>query len=171
MMQHELRAPTCYAEWLRWFEVLQTRNISRDELRFLENGSCTDSDMTIEYFEEQLIKTENIMLKRYIKNFAKTLEMYFAYGEYDCLYEPFRLLARQFAGCLFFEHLSFMSPEFRRSLSDSVMANAKDHWKKAVKQIYMACIEGNGNILEDQLYMINKIRLFGDCERKGYEQL
>ncbi|MBQ8133704.1 MAG: hypothetical protein IJ192_04785 [Clostridia bacterium] len=164
MNSHDLNVPNCYAEWLDWFDLLQKKSISMNELQLLKNGSCSDSHTTIEYFEKQLIKTENIMLKRYLGEFGKTLEIYLSYGEYDRLYEPFQLLAKQFTVCLFFVDLQFMSLEFKRELSRSVISNAKDHWKKAVKNIYTACIESNSTVLEDQLYMINKIRLFGDCE-------
>lgn len=164
MNLHDLNVPNCYAEWLDWFDLLQKKSISMDELQLLKNGRCNDSHTTIEYFEKQLIKTENIMLKRYLGEFGKTLEIYLSYGEYERLYEPFQLLAKQFTVCLFFVDLQFMSCEFRRELSRSVIANAKDHWKKAVKNIYIACIESNSTVLEDQLYMINKIRLFEDCE-------
>ncbi len=169
MSSEELKIPTCYAEWLEWFDLLQTKKVDLEKLQQLRKGCCTDSGATIEYFENQLIKTENILLKNFLREFGKTLEMYLSYCEYDRIYEPFRLLAKQFSACLFFEELRFMSIEFRMSLRDSVIANARDHWKKAIKSIYTSCMESGSVILEDQLYMIKKIRLFGDSEKKSYE--
>lgn len=165
MITFPLIAPSCYSDWLQWFEYLQTNDFDSNALSILKSGTCKDADVTIEYLEKQLIRTENLMLKRYIRQFAKAIDLCMAYGEFDRIYEPFRILALQFSKCLFFADLSFMSIEFRRSLSLSVIANAKDHWNKAVKQIYHACLDSNSSILDDQLYMIKKIRLFGDCEK------
>ncbi len=157
-------APSCYSEWLVWFDYLQHNNIDSSALKLLKAGSCKDASAAVGYLEEQLVRTENVMLKRYIRQFAGNLEMYLAYGEYDQIYEPFRVLGKQFEKCLFFKELEFMSQEFRQSLENSVVANAMDCWNKAVRQIYDACMESNSYVLEDQLYMIKKIRLFGDRE-------
>lgn len=166
MIVQHLNTPSCYADWLEWFKLLQRKSISREEWKLLKNGRCKDIHSTIEYFEHQLIQTENIMIKRYLKEFAKSMNIYLSYGEYERLYQPFRILAKQFAICLFFSDLSFLSLEFRKELRDSVIANATDHWNKAVKNLYTAYIESNSDVLEDQLYMIKKIRLFQNRENR-----
>ncbi len=171
MKTAENRPPSCYAEWLECFEYLCGHNADDEYIGLLKKGTCSDAGVSVEYLEKQLIRTLNIMLTKYITDFNKTLVLYTDFGEYDRLYEPFRTLARQAEKCLFFTELDFMSEEFRRSLRDSVIANTRDHWKRSADSIRNASLEGNSSVLEDQLYMIRRIKLFGEYEVRRYEQL
>lgn len=165
MMEQISEPPVCYSDWLKCFERLRTGSASREEMLLLKEGECNDAGATIVYYEDQLVKTENEMMIKFFHRFSDRLSMLMAYGEYEQLFEPFRTLARQLEGCLFFEKLDFMSDEFRQELKNSVIANALDNWRRSVRQIEKACMDGNSTILEDQLYMIRKIRLFSDREK------
>lgn len=165
MEQKNIKIPTCYAEWLDCFRILENRMTDTNDMALLRQGSCRDADISIEYLEKQLIRTENAMLKKYIAKFQSDLMQYLNYHDYDGLYRVFEVLAKRMEGCLFFAELDFMSTQFRRSLADSVRETALTFWNNAVGQLSRLCIEQPDILLEDQLFMIRRIRLFREGEK------
>ncbi len=155
-----IASPKTYADWLDCFEVLCKRNVTRTELQLLREGTCTASAGSVEYLEKQLVKTINAMIKRYIHAFNKELEMRGMYNDYDNLYQLFVTLANRLSGCLFFTELDFMSVAFRDELRVSVVGETKRFWKMMTDSIYSQCIDLNSTTLEDELYMIKRIKLF-----------
>lgn len=154
------QAPQTYNDWLDCFDVLQHKNVTKDELKLLGMGRCTASRESVEFLEKQLIKTLNVMIKRYIKAFNKDLQMHMLYNEYDDLYRLFSGLAARFNGCLFFTGLGFLGTEFRRELRDSVVCEIRRFWDSMIASLYAQCIEHNDRSLEDVLYMMKRITLF-----------
>ncbi len=154
------KPPSCYAEWLDCFERLRTKSVDSGYIRLLQQGSCRDADAAIAYLEQQLVLTENVMLKRFVREFRRALEMHIAYGEYDGLYRIFERTAKKLEMCLFFVELDFMSVRFREELRESVQESALQFWNSAVEALYRDCIENHQVQLEDQLWMIRRIKLF-----------
>ncbi len=154
-------SPKTYSDWLDCFEVLCRKNVSNKELQLLSMGECVASAETVEFLETQLIKTINIMIRRYIQSFNKELELHMMYNEYDNIYQLFIKLANQFNGCMFFLNLDFMSVKFRKELRSSIIQETKKFWQLMLNTMYSQCIEQNNSFLEDELYMIKRIKLFG----------
>ena len=153
-------APKTYADWLNCFDVLSHKTVSKGELQLLCMGECITSGESIEYLETQLIKTINIMIRRYIHSFNKELELHMMYNEYDNIYQLFINLSKRFNDCMFFVHLDFMSVDFRNELRDSVIRETNKFWQSMINTMYSHCIEQNSSHLEDELYMIKRIKLF-----------
>ena len=153
-------APKTYVDWLDCFEVLSHKNVSKSELQLLSMGECVASEESIEFLETQMIKTINIMIRRYIQSINKELELHMMYNEYDNIYQLFINLANKFNGCMFFLQLDFMSVKFRKELRSSIIHETKKFWQLMINTMYSQCIEQNNLFLEDELYMIKRIKLF-----------
>ncbi len=153
-------SPRSYGDWLDCFAVLRTKNVTKEELRLLSMGECAASADAVEYLETQLVKTVNVMMRRYIQSFNRELELHLMYNEYENVYRLFASLAGKFSGCLFFMPLQFMSLSFREELRDSVVQETKRFWQLMLDAMYRQCIEQNNTFLEDELYMIKRIKLF-----------
>ena len=74
--------PQTYSDWLECFEILRTKNVTRDTIELLKNGKCIDSDQSIEFLETQLLITINAMIKRYIDAFRRDLNCYMIISPY-----------------------------------------------------------------------------------------
>lgn len=152
--------PRSYYEWLKCFDALSSRTVGADEFSLLMQGECVDADRSIEYLEEQLVRTINAMIQRYIHMFNREIDMYASQGDYDGLYLSFCKLAGKFRHCLFFRSLEFMSTDFREELSRSVESELSAFWQRVIRSLYLQCMEQNDFQMEDQIYMIRRIRLF-----------
>lgn len=86
------------------------------------------------------------------------------YNEYDNFHRPFVTLANKLNGCMFFLSLDFMSREFRCELRDSVKSEVGKFWKETYNALYAQCVEQNDVYLEDELFLIKRIKLFRECE-------
>ena len=153
-------SPLQYDQWLRCFGIMQKRNISNDEYLLICGGKCRKDDISIEYIENELVRTMNIMLKRLISEFRRELDMYIAFGETENIHIPYARFAQKIKKCLFFYELDFMSIEFRNELMASLMESAMRFWKKAYSVLYEQCIERTNPLLEDELYIIRGLKLF-----------
>ncbi|MBE6856253.1 MAG: hypothetical protein IJO99_07530 [Ruminococcus sp.] len=156
--------PQTYSDWLECFEILRTKNVTRDTIELLKNGKCIDSDQSIEFLETQLLITINAMIKRYIDAFRRDLNCYMMYNEYDGFNRLFYVLAKKLEGCMFFVNLDFMSTQFRRELYDQIKLNTEKFWKDTYDSLYAQCVEYNNIFLEDELFLIKRIKLFRECE-------
>ena len=82
------------------------------------------------------------------------------YNEYENIYQLFVNLANKFNGCMFFWPLDFMSVKFRKELRSSIIKETKKFWQLMIDTMYSQCIEQNNSFLENELYMIRRIKLF-----------
>ena len=151
--------PASYADWLRCFEILQNRIPDEEELGLLQKGSCADFDSAGVFFQEQLVRTVNLMVNRYVAAFNRELEQCGVFNDYDNFAKPFAVLAKRLQGGLFFAELSFLPEDFRCELAASLAREGERLWKTAVQAAYRQCCDGNP-FLEDQLLLIRRIRPF-----------
>ncbi len=155
------RAPENYAEWLACFEILQKRPVDAQEAVFLQQGTCRDIEDTVSYFENQLIKTENVMIRNGIRRFQRELNTHQIFQDFDSVHQPFYSFAKQMKVCMFFVPLDFLSKRFREELASSVEQEITKVWSAMMHSIYLQCVDGNP-FLEDQLRLIRRIRIFSD---------
>ena len=160
--------PQRYAQWLECFNILRSRFIDAEEYAVLCSGSCEDSAVTLSYFEEQLIETVNVMLLRSIRAFERELGLYSACGEIENLHIPYVRFAGRARKCMFFTGLDFMSERFRKELTDSLRSETERFWKRACRSLYDACTEQHNELLEDELYLVRRMRLFQQ-DKENYE--
>ena len=158
--------PQRYAQWLRCFTILRTRSIDEEEFVNLCAGVCVDSAASISYLEEQLIQTLNIMLNRCISEFNREIRLYADFGEIENLHIPYARFAKRIRKCFFFTGLDFMSKAFRDELTSNLRQEAERFWKQACRSLYNACLEQHNEQLEDEWYLIRRIRLFPQDKEK-----
>ncbi|MFI3141605.1 MAG: hypothetical protein R3Y27_04765 [Clostridia bacterium] len=163
------QSPKTYIDLLNYFDVLKAKNVNKDVLKLLSRSKCHVPEPSVAILQDELIKTLNIMLNRCIKDFKKNLQMSLDYSEYENIYNVFIDLAIKIESCLFFSEFSFLGEKFINELSDSFEKQAKVFWCKTINLIYQQCIEDNNLILEDELYMIKRIHLFGVKTRVSCE--
>lgn len=154
------RAPESYADWLEWLRVLRSRELTPEERALLKCGCCTDVSGAMPYIEQQVIETVNCMLSRCIRLFRRDLDAAEMYGDWDGFYLAFRKLAGRMERCLFFLQMTFLPREFRQSLYDSVREETGKFWRARLTELRRQCMESSQPALEDQLYMISRLRLF-----------
>jgi hypothetical protein len=153
------KVPEYYSDWLKCFDVLQHRDIDKDMFDILCNGKCSDAAQSTVFFEEQLIKTINIMMKRYIAAFNKEMQLYGAYNEYESIHRAFQRLAGKLKHCMFFAKLNFLSEDFKEELQSSIMSEAGRFWNLALNTLYVQNLEQYSLALEDEIYQIKRIKL------------
>ncbi len=163
-MNTESKPPQRYLEWLECFEYMKKHRFGLEHAEVLKKGSCIDSEATVGYLEQQLIKTINCVINNDFRRFSRELTLCLSYGEYDGIYIPFIALSKDLSACMFFLELDFMSVDFRRELRDSVKREAMTAWSRAVRQVETMCAESGDVTLEDQLFLIRHVKLFRDCE-------
>ena len=156
--------PQVYAEWLDCFRILRQRELTDAEWTHLRCGRCSDAESVLSGVETQTVETVNAMTARAIRMFHQALEDAEMFQDMDAIYTAFRRLARQFEGCAFFAGLPFLPAAFRQELLGSLRQNAGAFWENCVQSMYRQCMDQNNVRLEDQLYMIRRIRLFQKCE-------
>lgn len=154
------KIPKTYGDWIDCFYILCHKKVSKRELEFLHKGECIAFDEMSEFFEKNLIQTINTMIKRSIKIFNKELELYLMYNEYDNIHHLFIELANSFKVTLFFRNFDFLSQNFRLELQNSIIEETTKFWNLVIKNMYKQCVENNNLCLEDELYMIKRIKLF-----------
>lgn len=156
-------APKNYADWLICFDILKSRIIDKDELEFLKNGTCGDIETTISYFETGLIKTINLMIQKYIVHFKREINLCAIFNDYESMQRPYIVFAQRISSCLFFTELDFLRNDFRNELLCSVTQEITRLWRSMVESLYFQCVDGD-SMLEDQLLMIKRIKLFPESE-------
>ena len=157
------QAPEYYADWTVWFRTMKCRNLNRSELELLRLGVCMDLAGSLEYLEKQTAETLEVMLNRCYRLFRKDLTDIEIYNDTGALYTAFQKLAGRFSQCSFFMQMTFLPQEFRTELLDALRKEACSFWEKRITDLRKLCMEEGNSELEDQLYLIRRIRLFREC--------
>ena len=155
------KAPATYKEWLDCFEVLKKfRNIEKEQLeRIMEGSFCSSPQMTA-IFQKQLIETVNAMLDMRIKHFVRSVNECIEFNEFEFLDLCFVKLKKETAQVLRLAELRFLDSGFRESLSSSIREQLGSFTDKVLGHLGEEASEHGNTALEDALYLIKRIDLF-----------
>ena len=79
----ELKAPSTYQEWLESLKWMESHYIHEEDIERIGEGNIPQRGLILENFQKRVVATVNTMLKRYIRNFNRTLNEALERNEFD----------------------------------------------------------------------------------------
>lgn len=161
------KIPSNYQEWIDCLKQMQKSGRLPFDMSMLERGRMACDGGTLGRFETHLTETVNIMLNREIGRFIRNLNEVLEFGEFDSL--PF--LVRRFQGqiqsCLFFQNIGFLPVSFREELGTETRRQVMRVWEGLIQRLLQIQEETKDPELEDALYGIRRVKLFGEEREHG----
>lgn len=162
-----LTIPTNYQEWIDCLKRMQKSSGLPFDMSMLERGRMSCDGAALGRFETHLTETVNIMLNREIGRFVRNLNEALEFGEFDSLPFLARRFQEQIHSCLFFQYIGFLPASFREELGMETRRQVMKVWKELMRRLLEIQEETGNPDLEDALYGIRRVKLFGEEREHG----
>lgn len=153
--------PATYEDWLNCFDLLRKNSFVDDEVAMtIAKGSFRNRGYIAAQFQQKLAETISEMLNNRITRFLKDLNMLISFNELSDIVPLFVKLRNEVNKCMFFTELSFLEPNIRYELEQSVKIQVENFWNDTIMFLQRQTMEFHNADLEDSLFLIRRINLF-----------
>lgn len=156
-----MKAPATYQEWLICFDMMKDGSASDNAVfESAKKGSFAGTEITSATLRRQLVETVNAVLDKSAKRFIKDLNDSITFNDFLQTELLFHRLKKAIHSTLFFAELSFLPPEFRSELEQSVKKQMSAFWNDIVNFLQEQSREFSNSELEDVIFLVKRIKLF-----------
>lgn len=153
--------PPC--NYSSWVELLETfREIIPDSgmISLIASGSCAEYNGIKGYLHPHIEEAVNMVIANCIKELKRNIVRLNEMQEIDGMNIAFIRFSKKIDASLFFMHIDFLDESFKQELYNEVEKEVYRFWNDLLASIRKNAVSNNNLKLEEELYLIKRIRLF-----------
>lgn len=154
--------PRDYNGWTECLDLLSSGIPESGTIGLLSQSSCPEYPGVKAFLHARIEKTVNAVIANCIRELRRSLRRFSDTNEIDGVHIAFVRFARDIDSCLFFIRIPFLDPSFRREMRDATEKEVLRFWTDTVSSIRMDVRKTDNRFLEEELFLIKRIRLFKD---------
>ena len=154
----ELKAPSTYQEWLESLKWMESHYIHEEDIERIGEGNIPQRGLILEKYKKRVVATVNTMLKRYIRNFNRTLNEALERNEFDTVQTLCIRMQKDMEYCFFYRRIRFLDSEFVENLDSALKAQILAFWKHIISEMGRITMQTAAADAEEVIFSVMRLK-------------
>ena len=152
--------PADYNGWVECLEALEDGIPDDNAEHMLSVGTCPEYSGIKPYFHLRIENSVNAIINTCIKELRREVSRLTAEGDVRGLHIAFIRFSKRIRRCLFFNRIPFLDSGYKEELLIKTQDAVNAFWSDTLSSLQNDVRHSDSNALEEELYLIKRIRLF-----------
>lgn len=157
---HVVHMPNDYKSWTELLKTFETVLPDEETIKLLSCGTCPEYSGIKVYLHARIEETVNKVIANCIKELKRNIIRFSEMQEIEGYHVIFMRFAKRIDACMFFVHIDFLEIGFKMEMYNEVCKEVYRFWNDLTDSVKKTVISNNNVKLDEELYMIKRIRLF-----------